>query len=522
MSELLSIKHLVVSFPGYGELVRDVSFTLHRQERLGILGRSGAGKSLTAWAVTSVLPGRPEVRGEIWYTDTTGDEIDLLRDRQARLRILGRAIGIIPQNPFTSLNPAIACGKQVSETLASVVGNAALRKQCVLDRFTEVSLEQPERIYHAFPHELSGGQLQRVVTAMATINNPQLIIADEPTTALDTITQEAVLSWLFAWATKHASAVMFISHDLALLNRFCDRICVMEEGQLISECSRGQLNDPAIQPFIDQRPERLALTKGTAKTDGAQPRLVVAGLSKTFQADSGVEVRAVHDVSFDLYAGECVGLVGGTGCGKSTIARILAGLLSADTGQIRLSGEALHNERTRIQRRSLQMVFQDPYSALYPHYTVGAFLREALLLHNMCKANAVVERVREVLETVGLPAGYADKYPDELSGGERQRVQIARAVSVEPQVLICDESVSGLDVAAQARILGLLRAICNHSDVALLFISHDLSVVRSIADRVMVMEAGQIVESGRIDEVLDHPGHPVTQRLISVIPALNH
>ena len=524
MSELLTISNLRITFPGQDEPVQDVSIKISRGESVGVLGASGAGKSLTAWAVSGVLPPSGSITGRIVYTDAKGHTFDLLNNLKNRKGVIGKVITMIPQNPFTSLNPAIKCGKQVEEMLRNASLSGEERKTRVLDWLSQLAFEDPGRIYSSYPLELSGGQLQRVVIAMATITNPALLIADEPTTALDTVTQKAVLQWLSDWAEHDSRSILFISHDLGVLSSLCSRISIIENGRTINTIEATGLArlsaHPSVRSFIEHRPENLRFERGTdTRLNSNSEGLMVRSLTKSFTGRQGMVVDAIKGVSFTVAKGECVGLVGATGCGKSTIARILAGLAGADGGEMIFEERPIDYERFPELRREIQMIFQDPYSALYPHKTVREILAEPIRLHQTAEKNEE-EQLIELLTQVELPMDLLDKYPDELSGGERQRVQIARALSVSPTFLICDESVSGLDMPVQAKILGLLHDLKRQTGVAILFISHDLSVVRCIADRVLIMDSGQIVEEGRNPEIMQDPQNVITKAMLEAIPSL--
>ena len=567
----LTINNLSISFRNENEwitAVEGVSLSLNRKQTLGIVGESGSGKSVTSLAIMQLLPKAYSriQQGEIGYTGQDQQTIFLQNLPEKNMRkIRGRHISMIFQEPMTSLNPVMRCGKQIAESVKLHLGYGHHKaKAYVLDLFTEVMLPDPERIYRAYPHQLSGGQKQRVMIAMAIACRPDILIADEPTTALDVTVQKNILQLLKSLQHKYNMSLIFISHDLGVIAEIADDVVVMNKGKIVET---GKAHDIftqpkhpytqgliACRPPLDKRLKRLPVvndflnatfTPGS-KTDEIsdedrkisheklyqqEPLLKVEGLKVYFGVQRALFNRnpkvfkAVDDVSFQVYRGETLGLVGESGCGKTTLGRSIIRLIEPTEGKvifddINLTGLASENMRKLRQR--IQIIFQDPYSSLNPRITVGEAIMEPMIAHNIGKTN--VERRRNVLsllDRVGLDDKTFDRFPHQFSGGQRQRISIARALAVHPEFIICDESVSALDVSVQAQVLNLLNDLKKEFGFTYIFISHDLSVVRFMSDRILVMRKGKIVESGEADMLYNYPKESYTRELIGAIPGVN-
>ena len=553
---VLKVDELSVSFLKENEsisAVRDVSFSLRKGQKLGVVGESGSGKSVTSLTILNLLTGHTTARGsgEILFTDSE-KQLNLtdLSDNEIR-KIRGNRISMVFQEPMSSLNPVIRCGKQVKEILdIHNILEPEKRKQYILDLFEELALPDVERIYRSFPHELSGGQLQRVNIAMALAPRPDIIICDEPTTALDVTVQAQILDLLDATVRKYGIALIFISHDLDVIARLCDSVIVMYQGQVVES---GPLpitfQDPkhsytqallTCKPTADNRNFVLptvssimdhsyvaAKRKGRSYEDSPIV-LETKNLSVHFTSRKGLffgksqKVKAVNTVTLQLLRNECLGVVGESGSGKSTMAYCLSGLIEQTAGEIFYKGKLLTHDlfSTDTQLRTdIQLIFQDPYGSLNPRMSVGESIEEPIQYHKIVPQSQVRSKMLELLEQVGLNSNFASRYPHQLSGGQRQRVCIARALSVNPKILICDESVSALDVSVQAQILNLLDQLKSQLDLSMIFISHDLAVVHYICDRVIVLKDGVVVEENSAEKIMHHPVHPYTQNLINSIPA---
>ena len=551
--KVLQVEHLRVEFVHDGEVnvaVKDVSFEVCRGRTLGIVGESGSGKSVSSLAVMGLLPKPPACRvtGSIrLFADGQQEAVEHIE--------LGRHVSMIFQEPMTSLNPVHKCGEQVMEMLLAheKVDKAEARRR-VIELFEEVMLPRPEKIFDSYPHEISGGQKQRVMIAMALICHPDLLIADEPTTALDVTVQKTILELLRTLQDKYQIGIIFITHDLGVIAQIADDVAVMYKGEIVEQGTAEQvLYHPqhpytrgllACRPPLDSRPHRLPTvqdflegnvpqevqTPAAKREISATPLLRVRDLEVTYALKKNLfgkvmqELKAVDGLSFDVFRGETVGLVGESGCGKSTLGRAILQLIERSAGTVEYDGVSLDklsfSERKAL-RRKMQIVFQDPYSSLNPRITVGEAILEPLRSHHLLDNDSQRrERVRELMHQVGLSEEWFNRYPHEFSGGQRQRVCIARALVLQPELVICDESVSALDVSVQAQVLNLLNDLKEHYGYTYIFITHDLSVVKFFSDRIMVMEKGRIVEEGPSDQLFANPQHPYTQRLLAAIPRL--
>lgn len=567
----LTISNLSISFRNINEwitAVEEVSLSLNRKQTLGIVGESGSGKSVTSLAIMQLLPkGYSRIhQGEIIYTGQDQQTIFLQNLPEKYMRkIRGRRISMIFQEPMTSLNPVMRCGKQIVESVRLHLGYGSRKaKAYVLNLFTEVMLPDPERIYRAYPHQLSGGQKQRVMIAMAIACRPDILIADEPTTALDVTVQKNILQLLKSLQHKYNMSLIFISHDLGVIAEIADYVVVMNKGKIVESGKAHDIftqpNHPYTQGLIACRPplgkrlKRLPIVNdflNASFTPGSKddeisdedrkiaheklyqqkPLLTVEGLKVYFGAQRGLFNRnpkvfkAVDDVSFKVYRGETLGLVGESGCGKTTLGRSIIRLIEPTEGKVHFDDinlTELTPESLRKLRQRIQIIFQDPYSSLNPRITVGEAIMEPMVAHNIGKT--FMERKRNVLsllDRVGLDNNTFDRFPHQFSGGQRQRISIARALAVHPEFIICDESVSALDVSVQAQVLNLLNDLKNEFGFTYIFISHDLSVVRFMSDRILVMRKGKIVESGEADLLYNQPKESYTKELIGAIPGID-
>lgn len=572
---LLHIEGLQVDFQSEARTttaVKGVDIRLGAGEIVGIVGESGSGKSVTSLAVMRLIPNPPGkiTKGAVWYSGR-GDRVNLLSLPEKTMRqYRGNDIAMIFQEPMTSLNPVMKCGKQVSEAIElhqKVSKKVAREKTIAL--FREVLLPRPEAMYDAYPHELSGGQKQRVMIAMALSCRPSVLIADEPTTALDVTVQKTILELLRDLQSKHNMSVIFITHDLGVVAEIADRVVVMYRGDVVEEgpvadifkspqhpYTKGLLacrpplekrlkKLPVIKDFLDtgsSTPEdqsiaaaqrELAYTDEEVKSHrdklyAQPPMLSVKGLKKWFPVKKGLlnrtvdHIKAVDDVSFDVYPGETLGLVGESGCGKTTLGRTILKLLEPTSGEIWYRDRNItHFSRNEMRplRKNLQIIFQDPYSSLNPRLTVGDALMEPMRVHGIGNSQKERrEKVMELLEKVDLHPDHFRRYPHEFSGGQRQRIVIARTLTLNPEFIICDESVSALDVSVQAQVLNLLNDLKKEFNFTYIFISHDLSVVKFMSDRMVVMNGGRVEEMGYPEDIYNRPESPYTQKLIDAIP----
>ncbi|TIO06839.1 ABC transporter ATP-binding protein [Mesorhizobium sp.] len=536
---VLEISGLTVSVRGEdGErpVVSDLSLSLARGETLCIAGESGSGKSMTALAIMQLLP-QPAARidsGTIRLRNMDRGDIDLAALDERRMRhIRGDRIAMIFQEPMTSLNPVLSIGRQLIESIEAHTDlSRAEARRHAIEALKAVRIPEAESRLKQYPHELSGGMRQRVMIAMALALKPDVLIADEPTTALDVTVQGEVLELLRDLQREHGTSIILITHDMGVVAEMADRVIIMRHGRMIEE---GTAADIFARPQADYTRELLAAVPrigtgvGRRKSVEAEMRgsvAVVNDLHVRFDLHGGFfgrvnrRVHAVEGVSFSIAPHETLALVGESGCGKSTTAKALAGLVPYQ-GDIVIGGRnlaGLGRDQRKAVRRDVQMIFQDPYASLDPRMRVGDLVAEPLLIHGIASKEERSQRVASLFERVGLSADQMELYPHEFSGGQRQRICIARALALRPKLIIADESVSALDVSVQARVLDLLKELQREFGIAYLFISHDMAVVENISDRVAVMYLGQIVEMGTRDQVFSNPRHPYTKRLIEAVP----
>ncbi|WP_041796018.1 ABC transporter ATP-binding protein [Pararhodospirillum photometricum] len=520
---LLRVENLSVSFEtGVSSVaaVRDVSFSVARGETLALVGESGSGKSVSALSLLGLLPPQARTQGAVWLEGE-----NLLTASEPRLQqIRGDRAAMIFQEPMTSLNPLHGIGRQIGEvlTLHKGLSGAALRTR-VAELLHLVGLEALETRLSALPHELSGGQRQRVMIAMALANDPALLIADEPTTALDVTIQAQILALLDDLRRRFTMGLLFITHDLGLVRRLADRVAVMKDGAIVETGTTAEVfarpQAPYTRTLLASRPKGLP-----PPPDASAPVVLEAhDLKVHFPVKGGLFgrprawVRAVDGVSFQVRAGQTVGVVGESGSGKTTLGLAVLRLVAAQGRLVFLgrSLETLSARALRPVRRHMQIVFQDPFGALSPRLSIGEIVGEGLMVHGLARTPAEVRaRVSQALQEVGLDPEAQDRYPHEFSGGQRQRVSIARALALTPSLIILDEPTSALDVTVQAQIVDLLRALQDRHKLAYVFISHDLRVVRALASEIMVMKNGQVVEAGPAETLFTRPAHPYTQALL--------
>jgi len=526
---LLEIRDLSVTFSGWRgatpvHAVRRVSFDLDRGETLALVGESGSGKSVTALSVLQLLPYPAASHDPDSSIKFAGEE--LVGAAPARLReVRGNRIGIVFQEPMTSLNPLHTLQKQIAETLQihNHLSGSAVRKR-TLELLHLVGLRDAENRLDAYPHQLSGGQRQRVMIAMAIANEPDILIADEPTTALDVTIQAQILELLRELRDRLGMALLLITHDLTIVRKMAERVCVMSQGEIVEASASEELFANPQHPYT----KRLlaAEPKGRAAPPPANAPLLVEGdaVKVWFPIRGGLlrrtmgHVKAVDGVSLKLRAGSTLGVVGESGSGKTTLGLALLRLVDA-TGTIRFAGREISGQRQRAlrpMRREMQIVFQDPYSSLSPRLSIAQIVGEGLQVHHLAHDGGEARRrIDEVLVEVGLEPGAAERYPHEFSGGQRQRVAIARALVLKPRFIVLDEPTSALDMSVQAQIVDLLRDLQQRHGLTYLFISHDLRVVRALAHEIMVMKDGEVVEAGATDTVLERPQHPYTKALMA-------
>ncbi len=576
---LLEVKNLVTEFRSDGETVKavdNISFSLSRGETIGIVGESGSGKSATALSIMRLIPNPPGkiTGGEIIYHSKSNVPVDIvtLLDKDMR-KLRGNEIAMIFQEPMTSLNPVYTCGDQVMEAiLLHQKCSKEEAKEKTLALFNEVQLPRPVSIFERYPHQVSGGQKQRVMIAMAMSCNPNILIADEPTTALDVTVQATILDLMRKLQRQHDMGIVFITHDLGVIAELADKVMVMYKGKIVEQgtvleifsnpqhpytkgllACRPPLNNrlhllPTVADFMKTDDEgnmienkesvsdvtqRLVITKeerinSQKKLYVQEPILQVKNIKTYFPIKEGIlgkvtdYVPAVDDVSFDVFPGETLGLVGESGCGKTTLGRTILRLIEPTAGQIVFDGKDITNigfEEMRALRKDIQIIFQDPYSSLNPRITVSQAIMEPMQVHGILGNDIARKRqVLDILHRVNMDKSHFYRYPHEFSGGQRQRICIARALALNPRFIICDESVSALDVSVQAQVLNLLNELKLEFDFTYIFISHDLSVVKFMSDRMVVMKKGKIEEIGDADEIYNNPKRDYTKKLISSIP----
>ena len=557
MKSLLSVKNLSVAFvkeKKENQVLHDINFQLNENEILGVVGESGSGKSVTSLAVMQLL--NPKIskvlEGEILYKDK-----DLLRASNAELReIRGNDISMIFQEPMSALNPSVKCGKQVLEIIQTHQNLSKKEtKDLVLNLFEKVKLPIPERVFKAYPHEISGGQKQRVMIAMAIANKPKILIADEPTTALDVTVQKEIISLLKQLQKEEKLSIIFISHDLDLIAQISDRVNVMYKGKIVeSNTVNNIFNNPKnnytkallqSKPKTSERLKRLPTIKDvlndTVNLDiiteqersdrledlyNKAPILEINNLVKNYYSNNGLfkkeQFTAVNNASLKVFKGETLGLVGESGCGKSTLSNAILMIDKPSEGEIIYKGKDItkfNKKELKTLRKEIQIIFQDPFASLNPKIKIGEAILEPITVHNIgSDKKERIKKVENLLEKVGLSSLDFNKYPHEFSGGQRQRIGIARAIAVEPKLIVCDESVSALDISVQAQVLNLLNDLKDNYNFSYIFISHDLSVVKYMSDKLIVMNKGQIEEYDDADKIYANPKTEYTRKLINSIP----
>lgn len=530
---MLKVENLSIAFHsrnGRKDAVKNVSFSLEPGKILAIVGESGSGKSVTCYSLLGLIPSPP---GKIESGTAIFNGQDLLKMSNKELRkIRGAKIGMIFQDPMTSLNPFKTIGEQIIESLElHQKSSKSKRKELAINALNEVGISDAENRLRNYPHEFSGGMRQRVMIAMALATEPEILIADEPTTALDVTIQAQILELLNSIQKKRNLSIIFISHDLAVVKNIADHVLVMRDGEVVEEGNPVTLFENAQHPYTQKLLAAIPTTgRQYSQAIEEAPLITASGINKTFTKTSGSFrskktqiVNAAQDIQLDLYPGEILGVVGESGSGKSTMGRIIVRLLDPDSGVLNYRGKdllTLDNKALKAIRSDIQMVFQDPYASLNPRMTVYETLAEPLILHNKCEKSDIDQRIDQLLTEVGLEKDSRLKYPHEFSGGQRQRIAIARALACEPKIIVADEPVSALDVTIQAQVLDLLLKLNKEKQLTLLFISHDLAVVRYLCDRVIVMKQGKIIERGWSEDVFNEPNHEYTQKLLSAIPSL--
>lgn len=555
--KILDVLGLTISFGENKQetaVVHDIDFSLYENEILAIVGESGSGKSVTSKAIMGLLQDKnTHIKGRINFEETS--LLSLSSKEFAKLR--GNDIAMIFQEPMSALNPSLTCGFQVAEILLhhKKVSASEVKKE-VLQLFEKVKLPRPQDMYTSYPHQISGGQMQRVVIAMAIACKPKLLIADEPTTALDVTVQKEILQLLKDLQKQTGMSMLFISHDLALVCELADRVLVMYKGDIVEKGTVKEIFEapkksytkallgsrptldvrykvlPTIasikdNSFIPQSITSQQRAKKHQKIYTKTPLLRVENVAKSYFSRVGVfgqkqEIKAVNGISFDVFEGETLGLVGESGCGKSTLGKVILQLEKATKGSIFYKGKeitSLKSKDLRSLRKDIQLIFQDPYSSLHPRKIIGQAIIEPMEVHGIGSSKKQrKEKAMELLSRVGLEESYFHRYPHQLSGGQRQRVGIARTIAMEPKLVICDESVSALDISVQAQVLNLLNELKEDFGFTYIFISHDLAVVKYMADQLLVMNKGAIEEIGDADEIYANPVKQYTKKLIDSIP----
>ena len=555
--KILDVLGLTISFGENKQetaVVHDIDFSLYENEILAIVGESGSGKSVTSKAIMGLLQDKnTHIKGRINFEETS--LLSLSSKEFAKLR--GNDIAMIFQEPMSALNPSLTCGFQVAEILLhhKKVSASEVKKE-VLQLFEKVKLPRPQDMYTSYPHQISGGQMQRVVIAMAIACKPKLLIADEPTTALDVTVQKEILQLLKDLQKQTGMSMLFISHDLALVCELADRVLVMYKGDIVEKGTVKEIFEAPKKPYtkalLGSRPTldvryKVLPTIASIKDNSFTPQSItsqqrakkhqkiytktpllrVENVAKSYFSKVGVfgqkqEIKAVNGISFDVFEGETLGLVGESGCGKSTLGKVILQLEKATKGSIFYKGKeitSLKSKDLRSLRKDIQLIFQDPYSSLHPRKIIGQAIIEPMEVHGIGSSKKQrKEKAMELLSRVGLEASYFHRYPHQLSGGQRQRVGIARTIAMEPKLVICDESVSALDISVQAQVLNLLNELKEDFGFTYIFISHDLAVVKYMADQLLVMNKGAIEEIGDADEIYANPVKQYTKKLIDSIP----
>lgn len=555
---LLSVKNLTLSFKKENEFVpviHGLSYDLYENEIVGIVGESGSGKSVSSLAIMGLLPSKISkiTDGTIVFN---GKEITNLSDKEFQ-KIRGNDIAMIFQEPMSSLNPSLKCGYQVAEILErhTELSNKEIKAE-VLSLFEKVKLPNPEELFNKYPHQISGGQKQRVMIAMAIACKPKILIADEPTTALDVTVQKEIIQLLKDLQQETKMSILFISHDLSLVSEIANCVLVMYKGEIVEQgnakaifenpqhnytkaliASRPSLDFrlkrlPTIQDFLNNLVSSEIVSSEERKENqeklyAQQPILEVKNVEKEYLSTVGLfgkklSFKAVNDVSFKIYEGETVGLVGESGCGKSTLGNAILQLDKATAGQIFYKGNditKLSKDEIRKLRKEIQLIFQDPYSSLNPRIPVGKAIMEPMKVHRLYKNDSERKaKTIEILERVGLGEAFFNRYPHEFSGGQRQRIGIARTIALQPKLIVCDESVSALDISVQAQVLNLLNELKENFGFTYIFISHDLAVVKYMSDQVLVMNKGKMEEIADADQLYANPKSDYTKKLIDAIP----
>lgn len=509
---ILNVKSLNIRFNGPQPFhaVQDISFDIAAGETLALIGQSGSGKSLTSLALMGLLPKNATLSGEIFLNNTENNLAEMPAEQWFKLR--GKEIGMIFQEPMTALNPVKTCGYQLMESMKvhQDLSTKELKEKAIA-WFEKVKLPNPKELLKRYPHQLSGGQKQRVMIAMAMCNHPALLIADEPTTALDVTVQKEVVELMIALQKEFNTALLFITHDIALAKTITQKFLVLEKGKIVARFP--QVQEKHFEPYIKVDKELPILKVENVEVVYPQKS---NWLGKTIQS-----LKAVDKVSFEIYKGETIGLVGESGCGKSTLSKTILGLQTPTSGNILFENQIINQFSTkewRVLRRDIQIIFQDPYASLNQRMKIGDALAEPMLIHQLASKKNVDKLVEQLLEMVQLPVSAAQKYPHEFSGGQRQRICIARALAVQPKFIICDESVAALDVHIQEQILDLLAKLQKEKDLTYLFITHDLKVVERISNRILVMQSGKIVEQGPTEKVINNPQQVYTCQLLAAVP----
>ena len=569
MQPLLSIEQLSIDFISEQQTtnaIRNISLQVNRGEIFAIVGESGSGKSVTSLAILQLLPKPPAdyVSGRILFSEDGKTVTNLLHAPVKELQqIRGHKIAMIFQEPMTSLNPVMNCGNQVMEALLihKKISASEAKKETIL-WFEKVKLPQPEKTFHRYPHELSGGQKQRVMIAMAMCCHPSVLICDEPTTALDVTVQKTILELIKELQQQENMGVIFITHDLGVVSEIADRVAIMYRGEIMEQNTATNIfNHPqhpytkaliACRPAMHPKNEKLPTVNDFMGSEaqisspkGEQVKPIKSNIQAPSPGTTLIKVEnlsfqfpgkinllgktktyftAVEDVSFEIFKGETLGLVGESGCGKTTLGRTLLGLIEPASGKIIYNNSNISQfakQQLRDLRKEVQLIFQDPYSSLNPRLTIGDAIAEPMKVTSIEKnIREQKKKVVELLERVSLSPNMMNRYPHEFSGGQRQRIVIARALSMDPGFIVCDESVSALDVSVQAQVLNLLNELKTELGLTMLFISHDLSVVRYMCDRIMVMNKGRIIETGSAEEVYHQPKNHYTKQLIKAIPKI--